>query len=232
MSIDELLPCAILIPSLDRPHRLRSVVDNIHQATPEAHRIMFCVGEPRSKAVLDEIGEWYLDDTDDADKRYVTRMNKLVKHIGDAKTVFFGSDDYLHHDGWLAKALSVMAKGYALVVPNDLHNPNGTAALVRSDYLDRAVFDEPGAAFHGGYHHNFADTEQFFTAHLRGEFARAVDSLVEHLHPVWNAPNSLPWDDTYRNVAMNSDYWAVDQQLFRERAEKAAMTLRPDIAVP
>jgi hypothetical protein len=207
--------CAVLIPSLDRPHRLEETISHLHRNTAEAHRLLFCVSDEESKRALDWLGEWYLDDSDDDDHRYVTRMNKLVRHIGDAETVFFGSDDVIHHPGWLTEALKVLER-FSCVVVNDGHNPNGTQALVRADYLDRAVFDAPGDAFHHGYLHNFADNEQHFTAYKRNEYARAMESHVEHLHPLFQSHNAIPWDSTYTNAQRG---WDHDAALFHERAQ-------------
>ena len=215
--ISDLLPCAILVPSLDRPQNLRDMISNIHANTPEEHFILFCVGDEKSKLILDELGEWFLDDGHSKDKRYVTRMNKLLEHIDDAKTIFFGSDDVRHHRGWLTAALRVMdADPFPrCVVVNDLHNANGTQALIRRSYLQSAVFDAPGLAFHPGYGHNFADNEMFLTAQVAGEFDRAPDSIVEHLHPLFRSDNALPWDDTYIN-AMHP--WAEDAERFDRRS--------------
>lgn len=215
-----LLPCAILIPSLNRAGRLREVVANIHAATPEEHLLFFCVGDPDSLAILEDLGEWCLDDTDDPDKRYVTRMNKLVRVVRnqfpEAGTVFFGSDDVKHHKGWLSEALFWMNKGPAVVVVNDLHNSNGTQAVVRMDYLPYAVVDAPEDAFHHGYLHNFADTEMFLTARFQKQLGRAPDSFVEHLHPIHHSPNQIAWDSTYENAARG---WSHDEDLFEQRAE-------------
>jgi len=214
-SVDDLLPTAILVPSLNRPHRLRDAVANIHENTPEEHFILFCVSDDESKTILDELDEWYLDDSDCEDHRYVTRMNKLIAYLDDAKTVFFGSDDVIHHQGWLTKALLVMDQGPSVVVVNDTCNPNGTQAVVRREYLERAVFDAPGLAFHPGYRHNFADTEMFFTASRQGEYARALDSVVEHLHPHFGKPRRLGWDETYANAQKG---WDEDVKLWEQRA--------------
>lgn len=212
--IADLLPCAILVPSLNRPHRLRDLVANIHATTPEEHFILFCVSDDDSKLILDELEEWYIDDSDVEDRRYVTRMNKLVRWLDDAKTIFFGSDDVVHHQGWLREALAVMGEGPSVVVVNDMHNPAGTQAVVRRSYLERAVFDAPGLAFHPGYGHNFADNEMFFTAAQQGELARAQRSLVEHLHPIYQGPRTAPWDSTYENALKG---WDKDEQLWRSR---------------
>lgn len=226
--MSELLPTAILVPSLDRPHRLRDVVANIHENTPEEHFILFCVSDKESKTILDELDEWYLDDSDAEDHRYVTRMNKLIAYLDDAETVFFGSDDVIHHRGWLSAALRVMEQGPSVVVVNDLHNISGTQAVVRREYLERAVFDAPGLAFHPGYHHNFADNEMFFTASQQGEYARALDSIVEHIHPFFGGTKRIGWDKTYENAQKG---WDKDLALWEARSkliEEFGPTVEPE----
>lgn len=226
--LDDFLPCVILLPSLGRPHRLEEAAQNIHLNTDLDHSILWCVGGIASKEVLDEMGEVYVDDTEDPDKRYVTRMNKLIHHevVQKARTVFFGSDDVLHHDGWLRYGLIQMqAMQKAVVVVNDLHNPNGTQAIVRTDYLPLLCFDDPMAAFHHGYDHNYADTEQFTTAQKYQQFTRSMDSIVEHLHPIFQTNTSRPWDDTYKNAFK---HWQEDSVRFWERM-KALDEETPDI---
>jgi hypothetical protein len=201
------------------------VSSNIHANTPEAHFILFCVSDQASKDILDELGEWYIDDSDQEDRRYVTRMNKLVKWLDDAKTMFFGSDDVIHHPGWLSAALRVMDEGPSCVVVNDMHNGQGTQAVIRRTYLEYAVYDAPGLAFHPGYRHNFADNEMFFTASQRGEYGRALDSVVEHLHPLFRSNNSLPWDATYSNAQLG---WDEDAARWRERQAVIESTITND----
>ena len=203
--INHLLPCAILVPSLDRPQRLRDLVANIHATTPEEHFILFCVSDDESKTILDELEEWYIDDSDCEDRRYVTRMNKLVKWLDDAKTMFFGSDDVIHHQGWLGQALKVMSVGWDVVAVNDMHNMAGTQAVMRRSYLPKAVFDAPGLAFHPDYGHNFADNEQFFTAQRHNQFMRARDAVVEHKHPIYREPDGAAWDSTYEGATRTWD---------------------------
>ena len=211
------MTCAILIPSLNRPHRLRETVDTIRANTSDPFRIVFCVSDDESRRILEGEGEWFLDDSDDEDRRYVTRMNKLVHQplVLECETMFFGSDDVIYHPGWLAAALKILDTGPHVVVVNDLHNANGTQALMHRDYLPKAVFDAPGDAFHHGYHHNFADNEQHFTAWKQGTYARAMDSLVEHLHPLFRAEDSIAWDPTYTDAMRG---WAHDEELYRQRS--------------
>ncbi len=205
---------AILVPSLNRPQRLAGLIANIHETT-EDFRLYFCVSDPESKRILTEAGEWFLDDSDTDDRRYVTRMNKLVRCLQDEEHLFFGSDDVVHHPGWLTSAQAMLVeRGTQLTVVNDLRNASGTQAVIKREYLARAVFDSPGDAFHHGYTHNFADNEMWVTAGVQAEYSRAMDSIVEHLHPLFKQANSAPWDDTYR-TAMTG--WAHDETLFQRR---------------
>lgn len=212
-------PTAILIPSLNRPQRLRTTVENIHAMTPEQHFLLFAVSDPESKEILDELGEWYIDDSLADDHRYVTRMNELIGYLDDAETMFFGSDDVVHHAGWLSWALSAMTPDKRVVVVNDMHNMAGTQAVVHRSYLQNAVFDAPGLAFHPGYRHNFADNEMFFTARCQGEFVRSRESIVEHLHPIHRSINSIEWDPTYQSALAG---WDEDEKLWRMRREQIA----------
>jgi hypothetical protein len=210
---------AILIPSLNRPAYIRDVANNIMDVTPEEHSVYWCVGDEASVSELNDVAENVLFDGEDPDKRYVTRMNKLIHQVEEDE-IFFGSDDVVHHQDWLAAARAVMDKGYDVVVVNDLSNPNGTQALMRTSYLAHSCFDDPDAAFHHGYRHNFADTEQFNTARLQGKLARAMDSVVAHLHPhghtaFFNNPHQkrAP-DNTYANAQAT---WPADAALFEKR---------------
>lgn len=229
--MSDLLPTAILVPSLNRPQRLRGLVNNIHEATRDKeHTIFFMVSDEKSKDILTDMGERFIDDSDTEDRRYVTRMNRLVKEIRPLgfKAVFFGSDDVIHHYGWLREGIRELENsGNQIVVVNDLRNHNGTQGLVRMEYLPLAVVDAPEDAFHSGYLHNFADTEQFYTAFKRGVIGRAMESYVEHLHPVF-AQNSraIPWDDTYHNAVKG---WDHDAALYERRTRLIDATLAAQV---
>ena len=225
MEITDLLPCAVLIPSLGRPQRLADVAKNVELNTDLDHEILWCVGGLQSLRAL-ENEKRVLDDTEDEDKRYVTRMNKLVTWAVELgfKTAFFGSDDVIHHDGWLGSALATMVESRrSVVVVNDMRNPSGTQALIRLDYLPFLTFDNAKTAFHSGYRHNYADTEQQMTAHKYDQHVRAMDSHVEHLHPIYQNQTSRPWDDTYRNAM---SFWSEDAERFNRRI--GALSEEPD----
>lgn len=224
---------AILIPSLGRAQYVKRTVGNIESNTPEPHDQWWCVAGDEYDEQLASIAHgtdgtdglqelYWIRDDDDEDRRYVTRMNKLVRHVLDYQNaqkyefLFFGSDDVTHHPGWLARAIEVMetAENAQVVVVNDLRNPNGTQALIRTSYVPLAVIDDPTKAFHDGYRHNFADTEMFVTAAARGVIYRAMDSHVEHLHPLHRGSAQRPWDETYQGA---QSHWNEDVATWEKR---------------
>lgn len=228
---------AILVPSLGRAHRVETVYRNISEATSEDHVQLWMAHGDDYRAEFTRLGFvelhegglmpapevqcLWLDDShnnEDEDYRYVTRNNKLAKaaKVLGCEWIFFGQDDVDFHEGWLSAAIAQSAvTDKAVVLVNDLHNPNGTAALMRVSYMEKAVFDQPGLVFHPGYQHNFADNEQHYTALMRNEVTRAKNAVVEHLNPVFG-PSQMQHDDTYR---LSADGWDHDAKLWRARRE-------------
>lgn len=205
----------VLMPSLNRPHRIESVLDSLTEATKEPHTTLWCVSDPESTNLLWARGKPALFDGREDDQRYVTRNNKLARWARaeaegplEDNWVFFGSDDYQWHYGWFTAALEC---GKPFVIPHDKLNPAGTAALARMDILDKLVVDDPDAVFHHGYIHNFADTEQFETAKAQGFVARPKGCVVEHLH---HQNGKAEFDSTYELAGHG---WGHDSQLFESR---------------
>lgn len=203
---------AIFIPSLNRPHKLKPLIDNIRETTTQPYKMYFMVSDDESKRILEEEGETYFSDPDPNDTRYVTRMNFLYRHTTEP-WMMMDSDDVVHHPGWLEAALKPIGEGYHVVVVNDLFNPQGTQALITRKYVETqsGCVDIPDVLFYPGYQHQYADTEQFAVAQRRGVFARALDSIVEHHH---FANNKSPMDETYEFGARTGDQ---DHQVFLSR---------------
>ncbi len=194
----------VIIPSLNRPQYIKDTVENLRGVTKD-FEILYCVSDQTSAEKLIWLGVPFIYDchcggiTCDCNTRYVTRMNKLGRLV-DTEFLFTGSDDVLFHIGWLDELLRVASEGYDFVVPDDMLNPVGTQALIRTSYMrdPGAVIDAPGLLFHPGYWHNGADVEQFATAQYHGVFSRAMDSKVQHLHAL---STNRPMDDTYERFA-------------------------------
>lgn len=201
---------AIFVPSLNRPHRLESLITNIREATPELHKIYAMVSDDESANILKDLKVKFWRD-DGKDTRYVTRMNYMYRHTREP-FMFMGSDDVFFHQGWFSKAMNEMQDA-SVVIINDLLNPNGTQALIRRQYIDEqsGCMDTPGVLFYPDYGHNYADTEQFATAQHRGVLAKSEASIVEHLH--W-ANGKSTQDETYE---LSNKTSGQDQKLFLSR---------------
>lgn len=210
----------IIIPSLNRPQYIKDTVENVRSVTDD-FVLLYCVSDIASAEMLIELGVSFIYDcactnmSCICDTRYVTRMNKLGRLV-ETEFLFTGTDDSLFHPNWLEELLAVAAQGFDLVVPDDMLNPSGTLALIRTSYIYNpgAVIDAPGLLFHPGYWHNGADVEQFATARYHGVFARAMDSKVQHLHA---SSTNRPMDDTYERFAYSAEGNERDHALLRER---------------
>jgi hypothetical protein len=136
--------------------------------------------------------------------------------------VFTGADDLTFHPGWLQAAMLVAANyGKSVIGTNDLWNPSvrrgrhSTHSLVSVDYVREigGGWDGPGVLLHEGYDHQCVDNELCTAALMRGMWAFAKDSVVEHLHPF---AKKAEMDDTYRKaLAKGKEDIAVFRQRWR-----------------
>lgn len=113
---------------------------------------------------------------------------------GESPWMFLVGDDVRFHAGWLDHAQFVANRSGARVIgTNDMGNPrvlageHATHMLIARSYVDElgASWDGPGVVCHEGYEHWFCDDEMVWAAKQRGEWAMALGSRVEHLHPAW-----------------------------------------------
>jgi glycosyltransferase involved in cell wall biosynthesis len=205
-------PVAILVPILNRPHKIAECVRNIEDNTPEPHRIVFGVSETdeASKAVLDESGLEYL--TIPEPGTYARKINTLYKATVEPY-VFLAADDYRFTPGWLTNALRGMRDVEGVVAVDDLCNNLGTCCLVSRKYIEEqgGTADTPSMIFHDGYRHNFCDMELYETAKSRGRYRWCGDSIVEHQHHI---VGKSAHDPTY---ALGDSSYAQDEALYVSR---------------
>ncbi len=136
--------------------------------------------------------------------------------------LFLVGDDVRFHPGWLDRAQRAGGSGYGVVGTNDLSNPRVTSGehathlLVRREYVDRVGggWDGPGVVAHEGYRHWFVDDEVVAAAKARGMWAMALDSVVEHLHPMWGKADN---DDVYE---LGQSFSAADRKVFEARCQE------------
>lgn len=204
---------AILVPVLNRPHRIEPLIRNIEEATPEPHKVYFAASDQETVDELDRLGAHYTRDDGDT---YPNRMNAMFAATTEPY-VFLAADDYLFHAGWLTEAMDVMHQhpdSCGVTVVTDLYNGAGTAFLVARSYVQQfgAVMDEPGHISASAYAHAFCDDELRETAKAHGRFLKAERSIVEHLH---YGNGKAPHDSTY---ALGEASMGPGLTLFHSRA--------------
>ena len=195
---------AILIPTLGRADRLEPLVENIAETTPPIYRVLFVVDSDDEEtfyalggtAVPDRVFFVFGSGT------YPEKINAAVRAT-DEPWLLLTADDVRFHPGWWeatehyreesGEIRSQLGRpvefGPGVIGTNDLHNPAtakgkyATQILIARWYIDRfGTVDEPGKAFHEGYHHEQIDRELCHTAQARGMYAHCADSVIEHLH--------------------------------------------------
>lgn len=212
----------MLIPVLERPHRVEPLVDSLaaaqHPDVP-AHAVFIC--SPGDLEEIDAVelagARLLVADWEPGRGDYAKKMNHAWRHTGD-EWVFFAADDVVFRAGWLEAALAAHeATGACVIGTNDLGNAkvmagrHSTHTLVHRDYQECGTIDDGTVILHEGYWHNWVDNELVETAEWRGTFAAAPDSHVEHLHPFWHKARP---DDTY---ARGQEHYTEDRNLFQQR---------------
>lgn len=201
---------AILIPVLNRPHRIEPLLANIAENTPEQHRIIFAASDQPTINELERLGAWYVRDEGGT---YPIRINHLFNET-DEPFVFLGADDLKFWPDWFRQALIIMEETKGVVAVNDMYNVAGTHFLVSRQYINElgGCIDEPGIVLHEGYLHTYCDDELRCVAKRHDRFALANQSIVEHLHV---GAGKSPMDDVYK---MGEQSMAQGHTLFTSRA--------------
>lgn len=226
----------IVIPVLDRPHRIGPLMANVAAATPEPYRLLFmATGNDHDElAALEAAGADHIVIPGARRNGDYSVKTNLGARESDEPLIFTGADDLVFHPGWLAAAKRRLGTAQewvtepfnpdaliGVVGTNDLGNPDvlrglhATHSIVTRAYMDDfGVVDEPGAIYHSGYDHNYCDVEMVETAKVRDAFVHAADSIVEHLHPSWHKAER---DPIYELGIQN---WREDNRLWRRRRRK------------
>jgi len=196
----------IIIPVLRRPWRVQPLVDSIEANTLAEHRTLFVAspGDDDEIAAINDVGAEWIETPEQYPSGDYARKINLAYRASWEPLMFLGADDLCFHPDWFEKASAKFGGDIGVVGTNDLGNRrvmqgvHATHSLVSREYIDRhGTIDEPHKVLHEGYQHNWVDTEFVGTAQHRGAFISARESVVEHLHPHWNA--DVPVDSTYEH---------------------------------
>ena len=206
--------CVVIVPMLGRAGQVDRLVGSLADSTDRARVLFVCTDiDTEVLAAVAHHDHLVVPPAERGD--YAHKINLGVA-ASDEPLIFTGAIDLHFHDGWL-EAAEWMLEGLTQVVgTNDLANPrtaqgHSTHTLTTRDYADLGLIDGRPGLLCEDYIHEFVDDEMVGTARKRGVYAHAVDSIVEHLHPM---AGKAEWDDTYR--AMNRRMRA-DRSLFNRR---------------
>ena len=153
--------------------------------------------------------------------RFAERMNHGYTETSEP-WLFLVGDDVHFHPGWLDRAQAAAGDSFHVIGTNDLGNPrvmaggHATHLLVRRSYVDEqgASWDGPKVVAHEGYRHWFVDDEIVTAAKQRNVWAMALESVVEHLHPLWGKGEP---DEVYKIGEENA---AADREIFDRRVKE------------
>lgn len=205
---------AILVPVLDRPHRVRPLLDSIQAATPGQPDVLF-VCDPGDRATQDQValaGARLIS----PGGSYAHKINEGVRATT-APLLFLAADDLHFHPGWLPAAEARLRDGAQVVGVNDLCSrrvqagEHATHFLMTREYALQPAIDGTRGPLAEAYTHSYVDDELVATARVRGVLAFATDSIVEHLHP---DAGKAEWDDVYQR---GRGTIKADCRLFRRR---------------
>lgn len=206
----------VIVPTRGRAVRLRSLVNIFAEVTPEPYRILFVVDPDDNRSRRATKGMNLVTE----DRFTFPRKVNLGIAATDEEFVLVAADDVRPHPGWFEAARQKTSEGFGFIATNDLGNKEvmagrlATLPFVTRWYIHRGTVDGDGL-YHEGYHHNGADREASETAQVRGAFAYAPDSIVEHLHPNYGK-NGL--DDTYREGGFHRAGNIADKELYCRRS--------------
>ena len=207
---------AILVPVLDRPHRIEPLLESIAEATDVPYRVLFGCSDQPTVDELDRLDATYIRDDGGDEGTYPKRINRLFNETNEPY-VFLGADDLQFHADWFrsaARVMDQMPNGFGVVAVNDKHNGAGVHFLVSRRYIMElgGCICEPGIVLHEGYKHAYCDDELRITARCHGRFDYAKHSVVEHLH-VGNG--KAPNDSTY---ILGNASMAQGAEVYKQRA--------------
>lgn len=191
----------ILVPVLRRPRNVKPLVESIRTTTKIDHEILFILS-PGNKEEFEAIMEVdcipvFMLDNFENNGDYARKINAGYS-IRESEWYFTGADDLKFHPNWFENAMKINT---CVIGTNDLGNSrvisgrHATHSLVNRQYVEeQGTIDEKGKILHEGYQHEWVDDELVETAKKRGCWGMALDSHVEHLHPLWG---KAPTDDIY-----------------------------------
>ena len=198
----------ILVPVLGRPRNAAPLVESIRDSTRGVTHCIIFLCSPGDDAQIDQALQWgdvvivVTHQPEGGD--YARKINIGIK---DSKMpwILMGSDDLHFEPGWAEEALEVAEQtGKRVIATNDMANPevmrgrHATHPLVARSYIEEYGTIDAEGFYCEEYDHQCVDVEATETAQARDEFAFAKNSIVRHMHPIFN--RAVEMDQTYRKA--------------------------------
>lgn len=208
----------VIVPVLGRPHHIEPLLESLYSTVPDAEVVfMTSPTDYEPKKEIKRLGERLIDVRYERTGDYARKINVGYKHTKEP-LMFLAATDLKFHPDWYENAISKLSDKIHVVGTNDLGNPDvlqgvhSTHTLVTRQYVNKfGTIDEPRKVLHEGYLHEWVDNEFVNTAKKREAFSMAMDSIVEHLHPLWGKGE---WDENY---AMTDDRVRRGVRYYRTR---------------
>ena len=208
-----MIKVSVVIPSRDRPERLRACIEQLQLVSPEVEIVVVIdTGDDGTVAVAEDLKCKIVMNDDDLGPGHCWNLGAAAAS-GDAFVL--GADDLKFYSGWLEAALVGLAKlnMVGLVGFNDM-SPNAgklaTHYLISKNY---AANEWGGVMAPGGYRQHFTDNEATVRARRDKCFHYAEDSVVEHLHWIWDKAEN---DESYQ---VGQESYGDGASLFEKRLQ-------------
>jgi len=207
----------IVVPIWKRTHNLPRLYESVAATVPQAQVLMVVnsddeqakLGILDSAILLRDCEVLVVDWPGGSPGDYGRKINAGYR-ASDRDCIFLGADDIVFRDGWYEMARPLLDVEPAMnptrqpvgVVGtvdacNDrtMRGEHATHSLVARWYADLGgSVDQHHMIYDEGYDHEYCDDELVQTAMVRGAYAHAFGSLVEHMHP---NVGKAPMDETY-----------------------------------
>ena len=208
----------IYIPTYGRPHKLKSVADNIKENTHNLYKLYWCVEENDRESIL------AAKDTDaevifNTGKPCYSDALQSIYEVTDEGIFFWGNDDFYFLKDWDKLPVEKMKENPNIGVLG-VHDGNPqtkyhTISFIRRKYIEEqsGVIDIPNRVLYP-YNHNFVDDELSNTAIKRGVWDYCDAPCIQHQHHSFKWLGDFPHDETY---AKNDKGFVDDLRTYNDR---------------
>lgn len=208
-----MIAVSVVIPSRDRPERLRECIEQLQLVSPEVEIIVVAdIGDKKTAAVAESLKcKLVISDRPDGP----VHCWNIGAAAASGEALVLGADDLKFHEGWMEAALNGLAKlnFVGLVAFNDLSPQAGKLATHYMISKNYAANDWGGVLAIPSYYQHFVDTEATVRSQRDKCFYYAEDSIVEHKHWLWKKADN---DEVYQR---GQESYAEGEETYNQRLQ-------------